>query len=112
MNGKAAIAVFARNVSSVPADIRLRSSLGERVFRQVAPGKAAYALFTGPEEDGRRDRVGAHIRSDRLDPREQCDRARLREGEVRVDEPQPVRAAAQRAGVPVAALKSWMKWAW
>ncbi len=50
VNGKAAIAVYARNVSSVPADIRLRSSLGERVFRQVAPGKAAYALFTGPRK--------------------------------------------------------------
>jgi len=46
VNGKVAIAVYASNGSSVATDIRLRTSLGEKIFTKVAPGKAVYALFT------------------------------------------------------------------
>jgi hypothetical protein len=47
VNGKAAVAVYASNGGSVATAIRLRTSLGDKVFTRVAPGKAVYALFTG-----------------------------------------------------------------
>jgi hypothetical protein len=47
VNGKAAIAVYAANGSSVATDIRLQTDLGTKVYSKVAPGKAVYALFAG-----------------------------------------------------------------
>jgi len=47
VNGKAALAVYARNASSVATDIGMRTPLGEKAFARVKPGKAVYAVFNG-----------------------------------------------------------------
>lgn len=53
VNGKAALAVYARNASSVAIDIRMRTPLGEKAFTRVQPGRAVYALFNGTKKSVR-----------------------------------------------------------
>ncbi|GII98792.1 subtilase family protein [Sediminihabitans luteus] len=45
VNGDAAVAVYAYNTGTLPADVTLASPWGSTVVEDVAPGKAAYTLF-------------------------------------------------------------------
>ncbi|WP_245885776.1 ExeM/NucH family extracellular endonuclease [Xylanimonas oleitrophica] len=46
VDGRAAVAVYAVNGEQVPVDIRLTTPYGDKKLEKVAPGKAAYAIFT------------------------------------------------------------------